>query len=267
MAKISAVEMRLLEQVFQFGGGYVLSFNDRTFAEFFHHELGLDIDDPRYSEYGGSKGKRLRHFFRLEDERLVAQALRALWAYREAVRVEFDQPETIQDAKERTFALIKSLEGGSGRASTDAIERFSPDQTLEELVAAIGRDIDANKPEAALDRLHTYCMKKFAHLLRAHGVTVGPKDTLNGRAGQFFNILRSTGRVRRISATIMKGTVEVFELYNGVRNNESLAHDNIIVEANEARFIFHAVHNMLRFVKSLEAEKPAKLTRTAGKRF
>ena len=183
----------------------------------------------------------------------MARALRASWNYREAIRTEFNEPETIPDAKDRTFALIDRLESSSGRARTDAIERFSLDENLEEVVAAIERDINAAKPEAALDRLHTYCMKKFAHLLRAHGVEVGSKDTLNGRAGQFFNMLRQTGHVRPISAKIMKGTVEVFELYNGIRNNESLADDNIIVEASEARFIFDAVHNMLRFLKSIEA--------------
>ena len=32
----------------------------------------------------------------------------------------------------------------------------------------------------------------------------------------------------------MKSTVETFELYNSICNNESLAHDNRLVEANEA---------------------------------
>ena len=48
--------------------------------------------------------------------------------------------------------------------STDAIARFKQDETLEELIAAIERDIGVDKPAAAADRLHTYCMKKFAHL-------------------------------------------------------------------------------------------------------
>ena len=50
----------------------------------------------------------------------------------------------------------------------------------------------------------------------------------------------------------MKSTVETFELYNGIRNNESLAHDNTLVESNEARFIFDTIVNMLRFVKTIE---------------
>jgi hypothetical protein len=30
-------------------GGYVLDFSDRTFAAFFIEELGINIDDSRYS--------------------------------------------------------------------------------------------------------------------------------------------------------------------------------------------------------------------------
>jgi hypothetical protein len=52
----------------------------------------------------------------------------------------------------------------------------------------------------------------------------------------------------------MRSTVEIFELFNNVRNNESLAHDNELVEPAEARFIFDAVVNLLRFLKAIEAE-------------
>lgn len=39
MAKIKAVDMRLLEDAFAIGGGYVLDFSNRTFAEFFSSEV------------------------------------------------------------------------------------------------------------------------------------------------------------------------------------------------------------------------------------
>jgi hypothetical protein len=68
------------------------------------------------------------------------------------------------------FGLITRLEGGSEIARTDALDQFVPDETLEELIASIERDIAADKPAAALDRLHTYCAKKFGHLLDARSI-------------------------------------------------------------------------------------------------
>ena len=45
--KIRPVDMRIIDRVFGMEGGYVLDFSNRTFAEFFHEELGVDIYDDR----------------------------------------------------------------------------------------------------------------------------------------------------------------------------------------------------------------------------
>ena len=44
--KIRAIDLRLIDDLFEMGGGYVLDFSNRTFAEFFADELGIDIDRP-----------------------------------------------------------------------------------------------------------------------------------------------------------------------------------------------------------------------------
>jgi hypothetical protein len=67
--------MRLIEDLFDMGGGYVLDFCNRTFAEFFAIELGVDIDDPKYSVEGSSKAKRLRYFLGECDPGLQACTL------------------------------------------------------------------------------------------------------------------------------------------------------------------------------------------------
>src|ERR1700685_1934564 len=68
--------------VIRFSGGET-AFSDRTFAEFFRDELDIDIDDPKWSQEGGSKGKRLRHFLRNVDAAVAAKTLKALWEHRE----------------------------------------------------------------------------------------------------------------------------------------------------------------------------------------
>ena len=251
--QISRIEMRNLDRILQMEGGYVLNFSDRTFAQFFADELRLDIDDSKYSIDGGSKGKRLRHFLQDSPPETASRALRALWAYRrDMLAMSGHITDPVLQAETIMFQIISKLESKVGRASTDALERFTHDETLEELIASIERDIAAHKPQVALDRLHTYCMKKFAHLLVIRGEKPQTNETLNGRAGRYFNPLRKTGKVRPISEKIMKSTVDIFEQFNNIRNNESLAHDNVLIETNEARFIFDAVINLLRFTRSIE---------------
>jgi len=41
--KIRALDIRLIDDLFGMGGGYVLDFSDRTFAEFFSDELDIDM--------------------------------------------------------------------------------------------------------------------------------------------------------------------------------------------------------------------------------
>jgi len=251
---IKPTDMRFLAKALSFETGYVLDFSDRTFGDFFRDEVGVDIDEERYSEGGGSKGKRLRFFLQKESPARVARALRALWTYRVDLP-DHMLPTADDDAiKRRYFEIVERIERSVDLPRTDAIELFAADVTLDELVASIQRDIDARKPQAALDRLHTYCMKKFAHLLRANDLDVNDNDTLNGRVGRLFNPLRKAGKVSAMSDKIMKGSVDAFEAFNKVRNDASFAHDNEILSPAEAHFIFDGVVNMLRFVRALEKE-------------
>jgi hypothetical protein len=135
----------------------------------------------------------------------------------------------------------------------DAIDKFTRDETLEELVAAIDRDIAANKPAAALDRLHTYCMKKFAHLLTEREVAFDKNEPLQSRVGKYVRALESEQQLREITRRIVKSSISVFDAFNDIRNNQSFAHDNDLVDQAEARFIFDGVSAFLRFVKSIEA--------------
>lgn len=63
-SKLRSIDIRLIDDLFGMGGGYVLDFSNKTFAEFFGEELGIDIDDPRFDAEGNSKAKRLRFFLK-----------------------------------------------------------------------------------------------------------------------------------------------------------------------------------------------------------
>lgn len=248
MASLQAHEMRFLAETLGMEDGYVLDFTDRTFAEFFALDLAIDIDDARYQVHGTSKAKRLRAFLQQADDQQAARALRGLWLYREGLsRAEV----RVSDVERRYRELADRLAGG-GPSLAGAIDRFADNATLDELVAAIERDLNAGKPHVALDRLHTYCMKKFGHLLAERGEASSEKDTLNGRAGRYLNPLRRDAKAHPITDRILRNTVETFELLNGVRNNASLAHDNELMARAEAQFVFESVIALLRFIGASE---------------
>jgi hypothetical protein len=116
MSNIRSIDMMFLDDVFDMGGGYVLNFSDRTFAQFFAEELNIDIDDPIYARNGRSKGKRLRCFLQTVDKLTVARTLKALWEYREALRQRSGQDDKVDNAHGRLLALINRLEGRTKNA-------------------------------------------------------------------------------------------------------------------------------------------------------
>lgn len=185
-------EREALEQALGMGSGYVLDFSDRTFNDFFYETISIDPDDQSqlFSGRGTSKAKRLRSFIERAQPALVAKILRELWEYRDAMMCA-PTARNEDKLKESYFSTVARIEGRADAIDASAIETFEPNETLEELVASIRRDLDASKPQAALDRLHTYCMKRFASLVQKHGGgDCGKDDALHARVAKYVIILR-----------------------------------------------------------------------------
>src|SRR6218665_1068586 len=111
MPNIRSIDMIFLDELFEMGSGYVLNFSNPTFARFFAEELNVDIDDPTYAENGTSKGRRLRCFLQKVEIPAVVKTLKALWEYREAIRMRDGKAEQIENAQGRLLSLIVRLEG------------------------------------------------------------------------------------------------------------------------------------------------------------
>lgn len=135
---IRSIDMLLLDDIFEMGGGYVLNFSDRTFAQFFAEELNIDIGDPIYARNGSSKGKRLRCFLQTVDKPTAIRALNALWEYREAIRERSGQQEKLQNPHGRLLALITRLQSGESqepqKAPTPAFNRVLISQLRSDLL-------------------------------------------------------------------------------------------------------------------------------------
>jgi hypothetical protein len=102
------IEAKLVDDLFV-QGGYVLNFTNQTFAEFFRHEVGVDIYDEVYAFRGGSKGKRLIAFTQKAQPKAIAKSLAGLWEYLQA-----DRPDhATEDNRKKLSAIIERLGGGS----------------------------------------------------------------------------------------------------------------------------------------------------------
>lgn len=113
MATLKRSEMRFIDDVFDMGSGYVLDFSNRTFAEFFEDEFGINIYQEKYQGRGTSKANHLRGFIETEDGYTVGRVLRRLWTYRTETIVARDPARALPAAVEaRYFELAGRIESG-----------------------------------------------------------------------------------------------------------------------------------------------------------
>lgn len=113
MSDLKTIDLMFLNEIFEpkEKPGYVLDFGDNSFSQFFRTELSINIDEPKWSANGGSKGKRLRYFLQTVDNPQAVRTLEALWEYRQALRYRDKSSESVQDAEQRFANLIARLGG------------------------------------------------------------------------------------------------------------------------------------------------------------
>ena len=152
------MDIPIIDRVFAMEGGSVLNFSNRTFAEFFNAELGVNIYDPQWAVHGGSKAKRLRYFLRHADRRTVLSALYALWEYREATNVTELYSEVEDSVLEAFFGIIERL-GGTAPGSVGPTPAAPRPNISDSAAAALARrlvEVSAMNPQA-----RGYAFEKF----------------------------------------------------------------------------------------------------------
>ena len=260
MVDLKKSQIRAIEEAMAYprGFGYVLDFSDRTMGEFFEDEFRIKIYAEENQINGSSKRNCLTTFLLQADQQIALSVLRALWERREGLIEAHIDSKRARDAKAKTKPfqrVIEHLQNKPPLLTTDGVETFTSGRTLEELVADIERTLAANKPEVAIDHLHTYCMKKLTHLLDVRGIRCDQDEPLHSRFGKYRKCLEEEQDLHEFTTRALKSFISLIESFNDLRNNHSLAHDNEILNPVEARFIFSSVSAMLVMLRALESAR------------
>lgn len=242
------------DRIFQSGGGDVLDFSVRTMTEWFEETCGLQIFQPRFQVEGTSKGKTLRGFVAVAEPRLVARVLRALWAYRCSMKSFIEKDPADEDRLAAWFEqFVAELDAASSMPLEDAIRNFSGDTTLAKLRASIAEDLIAEKPDVALDRVHTYCVKRLRNLLAARGQPHDVNTPLDALFGAYGRILKEKGAVSEFALPTLRVQHKLFDSLNQARNKRSFAHDTELLDISEAQFVVDCTLASLAFIERIEA--------------
>jgi hypothetical protein len=258
MANLKSSEKQKLESYLEMKTGYVCDFSNNTFAEFVFENTGVPIYSGKYS---GSKASRLRAFWDQESNHLVAKLLGEMieyWKIQKAISLvgyQVFNPVLYEECRK----IVTRLQSEGAVENMDALTANANDNDSVLLVQSIKASIDHNQPEQALDRLHTFVVKYLRQLCTRHAIPFDQDTPLHSLFGLYVKYLQKHKMVEsEMSERILKSSISVLDAFNAVRNNQSLAHANPLLNRDESILICSDIFSLIKFVKSIEDKLAAK---------
>ena len=130
------------------------------------------------------------------------------------------------------------------------------DPDFETLARTVRRSIENNEPEEGLDRLHTYLVKYMRGLCDKCNIQYEKNTPLHSLLGMYVRVLENNNLIEaKVTKCILKSTISVFDAFNNVRNEQSLAHANELLNREESLLIFTQLTSVIRFIESIEEKR------------
>lgn len=166
--------------------------------------------------------------------------------------------EEVRATYEECSKAVARLSGSDGAHELIALIPNSPEREFSILAREVRESIERNEPEVGLDRLHTFTVKYFRVLCKKHGISSDKDKPLHSLVGEYVKVLRERGYLEsEMTERILKSSISTLEAFNKVRNDQSLAHDNRMLNYDESLVIYAHVASSIRFLEALERRAPA----------
>jgi hypothetical protein len=244
VSTLTFIEKRTLEKYLDMGGGYVLTFSNRTMQEFFADTVRRDCYDEKYGR--GSKASIMRSFWQQESDPLVAKVLNAL--------VELKGTSDGDPEHDAVVRIVERLRSGGEVEDLEALDASVNGRDFEALTKSVREAIEKDEPESGLDRLHTFTIKYMRLLCARYGIVTDKDKPLHSLMGEY--VKKRPPLESEMSERILKSTISIFQSFNDVRNDRSLAHDNPLLARSEAYLIVGHILGVIRFLSTIESIEP-----------
>lgn len=255
MANLTYREKSVLEELFGMASGYVMDFSNSSFSRFIGDVINIDVyEGPGYEEYS-SKANKLRQIWNEESDNVVGTLIEAMLSYFEDMQLRNGKLTDYEKKKIGEMRLVATRLKGSSPHIELPNKR---EDALQILLEDINSALDRNKPELVLDRLHTFSTKLLRQICIDNEITVtddkGANLPLHSLAGILRKKYEQDGLFQSsFTLTALKNSISLFEKYNSVRNNQSYAHDNEVLDALEAEFAVRIMADLLTFIDKVES--------------
>ena len=101
--------------------------------------------------------------------------------------------------------------------------------------------------------MHTFVIKYVRELCDKYSIAYDKDTALHSLFGGYVKHLQNEKIIEsEMTIRILKSSISVLEAFNHVRNNQSFAHDNTILNYNESILILNDISNVIRFIDAVE---------------
>lgn len=253
MSTLTYVEKEKMAKFFGIKNGYVFSFlkngyNKTNTRDMIFEATGIDIYSN--ADYDMSQERCIRKIWDERDDYSVGKLLKIMLDYYDAVtdwpweeREGYDYNQ-LRELEKRLMQNPITLPD----AATDTLKLVKED---------IERNCNNNTPELALDRLHTFSTKFFRSVCKKHEISTedsrGNEYPLHSLVGQLKNWYAENHYFdSEFSVVAIQNTINIFDKYNTIRNDQSAAHPNEVLNKAEAMYAVHIIAETLTFIDKIE---------------
>lgn len=256
-----AIETKIkLEQLFEMKSGYVMDLTGPQFEDFVYDKTGINIFDKKYNFRSGSKANRLRSFWSSESNQNVSKLNLSLLVYWEQkFRLSNPDEEIFYSFYRLKEESVKELEDLSNQSNKNfdvsVLKNLQVEENFQLLKNDIERTLNSNQPQLALDRAHTLLMTYLRELCETNDIPYTQKEPLDNLFSKYINYYNQTNPFESsMTLRIMKLPAQALEKFNNVRNKESFAHSNNVINYDESKLIIDFVFLVLKFIVELDSK-------------
>lgn len=266
MSTLSFIEKQTICRLFGISDGFIFKFwsdkgeyNKSTTKELIFEACNINIfEDVAYK--GLSQQKCIQKIWDECSPQTVAKLLKTLsdyFCFKMGTDWWSDEDNYDYQQVQKIIANLESM-------STLELPKDENIKNLELLLEDIESNIKNDKPELIIDRLHTFASEFLRNLCHAHNIgTVDDKGNeypLHSLAGMLKKWYIDNNYFESDFAIVaIQSSISLFDKFNGIRNEKSVAHPNELLSKAEAEYAVRSIANTLTFLDKCEKSKNKKV--------
>ena len=253
MSSLTYTERERIARFLGFNKGYVFTFLKSGYTktntrDMIYEATGIDI--YKNAAFDMSQERCIRKIWDECDDYTVGNLLKIMLDYYYNV-ADWDWGRR----RELDYQELRELE--KRLMSNPVSIPLAATETLKLVKEDIERNCNNNTPELALDRLHTFSTEFFRSVCKKHGISTVddkrneyPLQSLVGRLKNWY--AENHYFDSEFCIVAIQNTINIFDKYNAIRNNQSAAHPNEVLNKAEAMYAVRIVAETLTFIDKIE---------------